>query len=314
MNKRILKREDLVGVWSAAPSPFTRHGKVDTVAVKRMVEHHAKLHVKRLFLLGTNGEGPWMTDTQRRALVRSVLDAAGGRFVVAVQVTDNSAGRILDNITTAKEDGADAVVIASPFFLANNTPEHILSVYRDAIRNSPLPVGIYDRGRFGSIDVPLHILRQIYFEDNVMFVKDSSHDLAHREMALEVRRKKRHLVLLNGIEIDCVRYLEAGYDGLVFGGAVFDGHMANLIYTAVKAGRIAEANRLQKRMRRIIWDVCGGKSFKCWLAGEKMLLVKMGIFRTNINFLGYDLTRDCGKAIDRVLEKDAEMLIPWKAK
>ena len=44
----------LGGVWSATPTPFTKDLKVDTVAVKKMVEHHLRLGVRGLFLAGTS--------------------------------------------------------------------------------------------------------------------------------------------------------------------------------------------------------------------------------------------------------------------
>src|SRR3990172_4684954 len=98
------------GVWSAAPTPFTENMKIDAVAVNRMVEHHFRLGVKGLFLAGTNGEGPWMTDAQRAQLIKLVVRCVRGRIPVAVQVTDNSAARILQNIAVAKVNGADLAV------------------------------------------------------------------------------------------------------------------------------------------------------------------------------------------------------------
>ncbi|MEI8078894.1 MAG: dihydrodipicolinate synthase family protein, partial [bacterium] len=104
------------GVWSAAPTPFTDTMELDVPAIKRMVEHHVRLGVAGLFLAGTNGEGPWMTDAQRRLLVKTVVRSTAGRMPVAVQVSDNSAARILDNMRRAHEDGADLAVIAPPYF------------------------------------------------------------------------------------------------------------------------------------------------------------------------------------------------------
>ncbi len=69
------------------------------------MEHHVRLGVRGLFLTGSNGEGPWMTDAQRRTLVETAVRCSRGRMPVAVQVTDNSAARILDNMRQA----ADAV-------------------------------------------------------------------------------------------------------------------------------------------------------------------------------------------------------------
>ena len=65
-------------------------------------------------------------------------------------------------------------------------------------------------------------------------------------------------------------------------------------------------------MNRIMWAVYGGKGIKCWLSGLKKLLVEMGIFRTWRNFLDYPLTKQCIQDIERVMEKDADVLFPWR--
>lgn len=109
-------RGTLSGVWSATPTPFTNRMQIDVTAVQQMVAHHTRLGVKGLFLADTCGEGSWMTDVQRRRLVQTVTRCAKGKLHLAVQVTDNSAARILDNMQAAKEDGAEIVIIAPPCF------------------------------------------------------------------------------------------------------------------------------------------------------------------------------------------------------
>jgi len=251
-----------------------------------------------------------MTDGQRRDLVRAVVRANRGRLVISVQVSDNSAGRILDNMAHVKADGADMAIIAPPFFLMNATPANVAALYREAIRRSPLPVGIYDRGDFSSVKVPLDTLRAIYSEPKVVLVKDSSCDPARRDMALAVRARRPGLVLLTGNEFDCAGYLAAGYDGLLLGGAVFNGHMARLIFEAAGRGDAAGARRMQNRMNRLMWAVYGGKKITCWLAGEKHLLVRMGLFKTPTALLRYPLTPACRRAIAGVLKRERALLFP----
>lgn len=308
---RTISSEKLSGVWSAAPTPLTARFKVDTASIRRMVAHHLRLGVRGLFLAGTNGEGPWLPDAERRILVRTAARCANGRLPIAVQVTDNSSARILDNMRAAADDGADITVIAPPYFLLNATPERIFRLYADAIRQSPLPVGIYDRGTASSVVVPDSVLKRLYALDKVILVKDSSANPVRREIALEARRERTGLRLLNGDEFHCVEYLKAGYDGLLLGGGVFNGYLAGLIVEAVRSGDLARAERLQRRMNRIMYAVYGGKGIACWLSGEKKLLVEMGIFRTWRNFLEYPLTASCCRAIRRVMEMDADVLKPW---
>ncbi len=305
-----LPAEMLCGVWSAAPTPFDERMEIDTASVRRMVEHHIRLGVNGLFLAGTNGEGPWMPDRQRRRLVRTAARCARKRLLIAVQVTDNSAARILERISMAQADGADLAVIAPPYFQILGRP-HVAGVYLDAIRESPLPIGIYDRGKSASTYVPESVLRKIYLEDKVLLVKDSSSDRRRRALALDCRRQRPALRLLSGSEFDCVQYLRQGYDGLLLGGGVFNGYLAGRILGAVRAGDIRLAEQLQDRMNRIMYAVYGGRRLRCWLSGEKRLLVEMGIFRTWSNYLQFPLTESCVRAIRRVLRKDADVLMPW---
>ena len=309
MGKQISK-DVLSGVWSATPTPLTQKMTVDTQSVKRMVDHHLRLGIRGLFLAGTCGEGAWMPERQKRLLVETVAKYAKGKMLVSVQVTDNSAARILDNMRTAREDGADIAVIAPPLFLLNATPRTLRNLYRQAIRESPLPVGIYDRGTFGSVVVPDDVLAQIYAEPKVIIVKDSSTNPVRRDIALAVRRKRPNLRLFDGDEFHCVDYLRAGYDGLLVGGGIFIGHLAGMIMKAVADGDLPRAEKLQQRMNRIMYAVYGGKKITCWLSGLKRLMVEMGVFRTWNNYLDYPLTASCLRDIQKVLVKDRDVLLP----
>jgi len=302
--------EKLSGVWSATPTPFTNRMSIDVEAVRRLVEHHVRIGVKGLFLCGTCGEGPWMPDRERRALVQAAVAAARGRLVIAVQVTDNSAARILDNMRSVAEDGADMAVIAPPFFLLNATSENVAALYLEAIRGCPLPVGIYDRGLNAAVVVTNEALRQIYAEPNVVLVKDSSAEPERMKLALRLREARPELRLLNGNEFNCVEYIVAGYDGVLLGGGIFNGHIAGRLIEAARAGRLAEAERLQKHMNRLMWDVYGGKKITCWLTGLKHLLVEMGLFRTTRNHLNYPLTSSCQRAISEALIREKASLFP----
>ena len=301
---------DLAGVWSATPTPFTAKMEVDPVSVERLIDHHLRLGVNKLFLAGTCGEGPWMTDSQRRQLVIMASQYAAGRMVLAVQVTDTSSARILDNIHRAKEDGADVAVIAPPSMFMPATPERILDHYMQAISKSPLPIGIYDRGAASEVAVPDSVMKQIVSHRNVLLVKDSSSNDHRREVLLAARRANKRLSLFDGDEFRCLEYVEAGYDGLLLGGGIFNGYLARQIIDAVKNGDLAAAEKANQRLIRINYAVYGGKKIACWLTGLKELLVAMKVFRTSKSYLQYPMTAACHRDIQRILEKDRDVLLP----
>jgi dihydrodipicolinate synthase/N-acetylneuraminate lyase len=313
LSQSTVERQRLTGIWSATPTPFTENLKVDTKATKRMVDRHLRLGVKGLLLAGTCGEGPWMTEGEKRVLIETAAESARGKMVLAVQVTDNSAGRVLDNIASARRAGADIAMVAPPYFLLNATPENVLRFYQKVIQESPMPVGIYNLGRHAAVKVPESVLAKILLEKNVVMSKDSSSEPSHRGTMLAARRKKPELVLLSGDEFNCVEYLSAGYDGLLLGGAIVSADIVRKISDAVAAGDLNTATRLEQHMTQILYKIYGGKSIQCWLSGLKWTLVQLGVFQSWKNFLDYPLTSSCTRDIKHVLKNHADELVPWEA-
>ena len=308
--KHALPTGKLSGVWSATPTPLRADMTVDTVAVQNLIRHHLRLGVNGLFLGGTCGEGPFMPNAELRTLVQTAADHAKGKLLLAVQVSDNSSERILENIHEAKRNGADIAIIAPPFFFLNATRDRSLALYRDAIRGSELPVGIYDLGKHRGLFVPNEVLAAIMREPKIILVKDSSTDPTRRDIHLAARKKRPELRLFTGDEWNYIEYIKAGYDGGMLGGGIFNGSLAGQIRHAANLDHIEEAERMQRRMNRLMWDVYGGKKLTCWLTGLKHLLVQMGVFRTRASYLDYPLTPSCCKAIARALTRDRDVLLP----
>lgn len=272
-----------------------------------MVEHHVRLGVQGLFLAGTCGEGPWMTDRQKSQLVSAVREAAAGRFRIAVQVTDNSAERVLDQI--AALDGADIVVVAQPYLALNATPKRMRAFYEVILKNSPLPVCYYERGGASSVEITESVLQPILAHPNLVMVKDSSADPQRRATLLKAREDRSDLSLLLGDEFRCIDYLLAGYDGVMTGGAILSGLYITQIVQKLSTGDIEGARAVESRMTEMLHGVYGGPNNPCWLNGLKSTLVRLGIFQTSNAYLDYPLSSDCSQMISRLIESESRYLL-----
>ncbi len=281
------------GVWSATPTPLNAARRLDADSVPRLVEQHVRLGVAGMMLGGTCGEGPWLRLEDRAELTKTAVAAARGRLRVALQVTDNSAGRVLANIEQAATWGAEIAVVDAPWFFLNGTPERKLAHYREIARQSALPMGFYDRGKHSPNALPESHLAELLAEPNIVMVKDSSQTDTRRDLYVAAMKARPDLVVLDGDEFNCVSYIRAGYSGLLLGGGIFNGAIANQLIAAVRAGNLPEADRLQARMNDLMLRVYGGPKIECWLTGLKELLVQMGVFTTNVNTLDYPLTDTC---------------------
>ena len=288
-----------VKIWSAVPTPLTPEFRVDEPSVERMVHDAIRDGIQGLFVAGTCGEGPWLQDCERQRLIRTAVRAAGGKLKIAVQASDNSVPRILDNAQAAAEAGADYAIIASPATFMNATPERVVAHFTDAVNASPLPVGIYDLGKHRPVIIPEARLKEIYLLPNVHLVKDSSGAAGRRAAALAARQEKPSLQLFNGDEFRCMEYLQAGYDGFMFGGAAAIAPQLHRIVQLFSAGQVAEAQAVDADMKRVLYGIYGGESIACWLTGLKYYMVRRGLFTTTTSFLGYPLTAECRAIIER---------------
>lgn len=299
------------GAWSAMSTPLTADGRVDSDALAKLVEHQLKLGIRGVFLAGTAGEGPFLPDRERLRLAELTVRYAAGRMPVAMQITDNSAERMIENLDRYQDTGIDIAVIAPPFFqLAADKGDFIYDLYKQVIDASQIPVGIYNRGKYSSVYVSPEVLGRLLDEPKVILCKDSA-SMPEFTEAIMAAKKRRHgeLAALCGNEFDCVTYLKAGYDGLLFGGGCFNGAYAAEMHRLARLGKFDEAQKIQDHLAEVMYKVFGGKSIACWMAGQKELMVRLGVFNTPKTYLNYQLNEECSKMIDEVIRDEKEWLV-----
>ncbi len=291
-------------------TPLTEDYAVDADALERLVEHQIRLGIKGVFLAGTAGEGPFLPDKERRRLAQLTVRFTQGRLPIAMQITDNSAERMIENLERYQDCGIDIAIIAPPFFQLNEQKgDFLFNLYKKVIDASKLPVGIYNRGKHSSVFVPPETLRRLLEEPKVILCKDSASQPEFTEAIMQAKKHRNgNLAALCGNEFDCIPYLKAGYDGLLFGGACFNGRYAVEMHRLARAGQFEQAQKVQAHLVEVMQKVFGGKNIECWLAGQKEIMRRLGVFNTATTFLNYTVSEECSKMIDEVLHTEKEWL------
>lgn len=299
-------------VWSAAPTPFTADGKLDKEAIFKLADHHAKLGIKGVFIAGTCGEGAYMSDSTTYELAKLTVEAAAGRMAVSMQITDNSIPRLLDNLKRGVDAGIDMAVIAPPNVAINYDQDYLYNIYSTVAKASPIAMGIYHRGAAAPVNMQAETIAKLAEIDNIITLKDSAckeHDTQVILAARDTLCQKKQFFAYCGNEFDCVGAALAGYNGMTIGGGCFNGKMAKDIFELAKAGKVDEAKALQERMNALMFDIFGGPKITCWLAGQKQLMVEMGIFSSNYCLCNYKLDPAYLPTIQAALEREKEYLV-----
>ena len=297
------------GAWSAMSTPLTEEGKVDSDALYKLIEHQLKLGIKGLFLAGTAGEGPFLPDRERLRLAELTMRYTAGRIPIAMQITDNSAERMIENLERYQEL-IDIAVIAPPFFQRDANDDFLVDLYNQVIEASKIPVGIYNRGKYSSVYITPEVLSRILDNPKVILCKDSASMPEFTAAIMKVKKRRNgEIAVLCGDEFNCVEYLKQGYDGVLFGGGCFNGAYAAEMCRLAAAGEYARAQKIQDHLAEVMYKVFGGKNIECWLAGQKELMVRLNVFNTAKTFLSYQLTEECSRMIDEVIRDEKSWLL-----
>jgi dihydrodipicolinate synthase/N-acetylneuraminate lyase len=268
----------LHGIIPPMITPLHDQDTLDVEGLERLVEHLIGGGVHGIFLLGTTGEAPSLSYRLRRELIRRTCRFVGGRVPLLVGITDASpveAQRLAHHAAAA---GADAVVLAAPFYFPIEQSE-LVAYVADLVPRLPLPVLLYNMPSHTKIGFTPDAVRGMLDIPQVIGLKDSSAGArCFHEVRELVARRRPEFSLLVGSEELLAETVPLGAHGGVCGGAnVFPRLFADL-YDATIAGdgpRISEFQMRVLQLRSTIYAV-SSQGYAA-IRGIKGALAHMGV-------------------------------------
>lgn len=244
---------DFTGVIVPMITPLTAEREIDEPAIGRLVAHLLAGGVAGIFALGSSGEGPWLTATQRRQVVEATARAGGGRVPVLAGVLAPGAGGAIEDAQAAAAAGADAVVVTTPYYFAADEATQLRHIEAVAAA-SALPVVLYNIPQMTHCPLDPAAVQRLAALPNIPAIKDSAGDWATFERFLAVRGAYPRFRVLQGAEPQAARALLAGADGIVPGlGNLVPDRFARMV-TCARSGDGAGALALQAEVDTL-WEL-----------------------------------------------------------
>ena len=147
--------------------------KVDTRGVARLVEHVVTGGVHGVFVAGTTGEFPLLSESIWHDLVSATVASVAGRVPVLVGVTQNSTAEAIRYAEAAAGLGANFVVASTPYYFRHSQHE-LRDHFRALAEASPLPVLLYNIPQNTANALTVRTVAELASEPNIVGVKDSS--------------------------------------------------------------------------------------------------------------------------------------------
>ena len=258
-------------------TPLRGRDELDVAGLERLIERIIGGGVSGLFILGTTGEGPSLGYRLRRELIQRACRQVDHRVPVLVGITDTAFVESVNVARAAAEFGADALVVAPPYYLPEAQPE--LQEYLDhLVPELPLPLYLYNMPALTKVHFELETVRRAMDESRIIGLKDSSGDLNYFKQAAELIKRRPDWSLLIGPEEKLFDSLQLGGHGGVSGGANLFPKLYVKVVEAHRTGDLARAQQLQKQIQRVSDSFYRiGKYSSSIIKGIKCALACLGV-------------------------------------
>ncbi|TCC37340.1 dihydrodipicolinate synthase family protein [Kribbella sindirgiensis] len=243
----------MTGVVPPLVTPLTPTYDVDTPSLARLVQHQLSGGVNGVFVLGTSGEGTFLTDEQRQVVLETTVAEVAGQVPVLAGVIDTSTNRVAAHVSAALKAGVHGLVATAPFYAATHPAEIERHFARLKALAGDTPLYAYDIPPRAGTKLPASLMTALGEQGVIAGVKDSSgQETSLRELVLSRREKGlKDFAIMTGSEVTVDSALAFGVDGVVPGlGNVDPAGYARLFKAAV-GGDAAAAREEQDRLFRL---------------------------------------------------------------
>ena len=165
------------GSLVALITPMSDDGALDEEAFRNFVEWQIGEGANGIVPVGTTGESPTLTHDEHKRVVEMAVEVSGGRVPVIAGAGSNSTAEAIELTRHAKQAGADAALVVTPYY--NKPTQEGMFLHYSAIADAvDLPIIIYNIPSRSVVDMSVETMARLAKHRNVIGVKDSTANLA----------------------------------------------------------------------------------------------------------------------------------------
>ncbi len=161
----------------ALVTPMDERGAVDKASLKRLVEFHIAEGTDGLVAVGTTGESATLDEAEHCDVIQCVVDFVGGRIPVIAGTGANSTTEAIRLTRLAKEAGADACLIVTPYY-NKPTQEGLYLHYRAIAEAVDISQILYNVPGRTACDMLPETVGRLSHIKNIVGVKEATGDLS----------------------------------------------------------------------------------------------------------------------------------------
>ncbi|GAN76960.1 4-hydroxy-tetrahydrodipicolinate synthase [Acidisphaera rubrifaciens] len=233
------------GSLVALVTPMRADGTIDEAALASFVEWQIREGTHGLVPVGTTGESPTLTHDEHKRVVEITIEVARGRVPVIAGAGSNSTREAIELAAHAKQAGADATLVVTPYY--NKPTQEGLFLHYTAIADAvDLPLIIYNIPGRSVVDMSVETMARLAKHRNIVGVKDATANLTRPLHT--TRACGGDFCQLSGEDHTALAFLASGGVGCISVTANIAPRLCSEMHAAWQSGRIADAMAIQTRL------------------------------------------------------------------
>jgi len=153
---------------------------VDWGALKHLIEWHIEQGTSSIVAVGTTGESATLDVSEHSAVIRMVVAQAAGRIPIIAGTGANSTREAIVLTEAAKEAGADACLLVTPYY--NKPTQEGLYLHHRAIAEAvDIDQILYNVPGRTACDMQVETVLRLSVIDNIIGIKEATGDLQRAE-------------------------------------------------------------------------------------------------------------------------------------
>jgi 4-hydroxy-tetrahydrodipicolinate synthase len=269
-----MSHPELRGVVVPVITPINKKEEVDEPAFRRLLRHLVGAGVNVIFVGGSAGEGPLLSDAQWRRMVEIAFSEVGNDLPLLGGAMDTSTRRVCDKVAILRDIGYQYFVLTPTYYVAGKTPSEHLRLFGAAKKAAgKMEMVAYNIPQCTGSAFAVDTVCEMAARGWIRCCKESAGDLKYLKTLIR-RGEQVGLKVLVGDELIAGQGLLAGAKGVVPVCANYIPEMWLRFFEAGIGGdrkAVAEQRPELLRIREILL-----LSGACWIAGIKYAMSRLG--------------------------------------
>ena len=174
----------ITGSLVALITPMSLDGAVDTKKLDDLIEFHINEGTHGIVAVGTTGESSTLTNEEHTNVIRQVVTTVNGRVPVIAGTGANATHEAIDLTKRAKEAGADACLLVTPYY-NKPTQEGLYQHFKAIAEAVDIPQILYNVPGRTVCDMQNETVVRLSTIKNIVGVKDATGDLERGEALIK---------------------------------------------------------------------------------------------------------------------------------